>query len=90
MLAARNLDVRHGHEATSPRDVMALVEAGFGLAVIPRSDAIPATDHQGGGQRHRFAPQRVSLWRRRSRAHGAVASALLKLVRAADWSRHAS
>jgi DNA-binding transcriptional LysR family regulator len=89
ILAARNLDVRHGHEATSPRDVMALVEAGFGLAVVPRSDAIPATIT-------RVAVNGIDL--RRSvylfgvagRERSAVAATLLKLVRAADWSRHAS
>jgi DNA-binding transcriptional LysR family regulator len=68
---------------------MALVEAGFGLALVPRSDAIPATIT-------RVAVNGIDL--RRSvylfgvagRERTAVASALLKLVRAADWSRHAS
>jgi DNA-binding transcriptional LysR family regulator len=89
VLAARNLDVRHGHEVTSPRDLIALVEAGFGIAVIPRSDSIPATVA-------RIAVNGIDL--RRSvyvygvagRERSAVASALLKLVRAADWSRYAS
>jgi DNA-binding transcriptional LysR family regulator len=89
VLAARNLDVHHGHEVSSPRDLIALVEAGFGIAVVPRSDAIPATIA-------RMAVNGIDL--RRSvylygvagRERTAVASTLLKLVRAADWSRYAS
>jgi DNA-binding transcriptional LysR family regulator len=89
VLAARNLDVRHAHQATSPRDVIALVEAGFGLAVIPRSETIPTTIT-------RMAVNGISL--RRSvylygvagRERTAAAATLLKLVRAADWTRYAS
>jgi DNA-binding transcriptional LysR family regulator len=86
VLAARNLDVLHGPEVASPRDLIALVEAGFGFAVVPRSETIPGTIT-------RMAVNGIDL--RRSvylygvagRERTAVASALMKLVRAADWSR---
>ena len=87
VLAARNLDVLHGHEVTSPRDLIALVEAGFGLAVVPRSDALPATIT-------RMAVNGIDLRRNvylygvAGRERTAVAATLLKLVRAADWSRY--
>jgi len=89
VLAARNLDVLHGHEVTSPRDLIALVEAGFGLAVVPRSDSIPATIT-------RMAVNGIDLRRNvylygvAGRERTAVAATLLKLVRAADWSRYGS
>jgi DNA-binding transcriptional LysR family regulator len=89
VLAARNLDVRHGHEVTSPRDLIALVEAGFGIAVVPRSDVIPATIARtavNGIDLRRS----VYLYGVAGRERTAVASALLKLVRADDWSRYAS
>jgi DNA-binding transcriptional LysR family regulator len=89
VLAAHNLHVLHGHEVASPRDLIAVVEAGFGFAVVPRSETIPGTIT-------RIAMNGIDL--RRSvylygvagRERAAVASGLLKLVRAADWSRYAS
>jgi DNA-binding transcriptional LysR family regulator len=89
VLAARNLDVRHAHQATSPRDVIALVEAGFGLAVIPRSDTIPTTITRvlvNGIDLRRS----VYLYGVAGRERTAAAATLLKLVRAADWTRYAS
>lgn len=87
VLAARNLDVRHGHDVTSPRDLVALVEAGFGVAVIPRSDRIPATVTRmtiNGIDLRRS----VYLYGVAGRERSAAASAMMKLVRAADWSRY--
>ena len=89
VLAARNIDVRHGHEVTSPRDVIALVEAGLGVAIIPRSDTIPTTITRmavNGIDLRRS----VYLYEVAGRERTAVASMLLKLVRAADWTRYAS
>ena len=88
VLAARNPDMVHGHEVASPRDLMALVEAGFGFAVVPHSERIPATIT-------RMAVDGVDLRRNvylyvvAGRERTSVASAFLKLLRAADWSRYA-
>jgi DNA-binding transcriptional LysR family regulator len=89
VVAARNLDTLHGHEVNSPRDLIALVEAGFGIAVVPHSDTIPATVTRitvNGIDLRRS----VYLYGVAGRERSAVASALLKLVRAADWTRYAS
>jgi len=88
VLAARNPDMVHGHEVASPRDLMALVEAGFGFALVPHSETIPATIT-------RMAVDGVDLRRNvylygvAGRERTSVASAFLKLLRAADWSRYA-
>jgi DNA-binding transcriptional LysR family regulator len=87
VLAARNLDVRPGHEVASPRDLITLVEAGFGFAMIPRSDAVPATITRmtvNGIDLRRS----VYLYGVAGRERTAVASTFLKLVRAADWSSY--
>jgi DNA-binding transcriptional LysR family regulator len=87
VLAARNLGVLHDHEVTSPRDLVALVEAGFGVAVIPRSDTIPATVTRmnvNGIDLRRS----VYLYGVAGRERTAASSAMMKLVRAADWSRY--
>jgi DNA-binding transcriptional LysR family regulator len=89
ILAARNLDVLHSHEVMSPRDLIALVEAGFGLAMIPRSDTIPMTITRvavNGVDLRRH----VYLYGVAGRERSAVASALMKLLRASDWTRYAS
>ena len=86
VLAARNLNVLHGHEVASPRDLIALVEAGFGFAVVPRGEPIPRTIARmamNGMELRRS----VYLYGVAGRERTAVTSALLKLLRATDWSR---
>jgi DNA-binding transcriptional LysR family regulator len=86
LIRDHNLDVDHGHELTSERDLITFLEADFGVAFVPRSISRPATLKQApvnGIEMRRT----VYLYGVAGRQRTAVASAILKLLRAADWSR---
>jgi len=87
LLRANNLDVDHGHDVALTRDLVLLLEAGLGVAMLPGSNSIPAT-------LTRLAVNGVDLRRTvyvygvAGRQRSAVASTILKKLRAADWSRY--
>lgn len=86
LIRSHNLDVDHGHEVTSERDLITLLESDLGVAFAPRS-ACPRTLRQApvnGVELRRT----VYLYGVAGRERTAVASAVLKMLRAADWSRH--
>jgi DNA-binding transcriptional LysR family regulator len=75
------------HEISSERDLMQLLEANMGVAVLPRSARTP--------QVLRIAEiaglnlsRTVHLYGVAGRERTAVASAILRLLRGADWSRY--
>lgn len=86
LLCASNSGAAHGDEVDSTHDLISLIEAGLGVAVLPSSTSIPAT-------LARLAVNGVDLRRTlyvyavAGRRRSAVASAILKMLRAADWSR---
>jgi len=77
--------VDHGHEIEVASDLISLLEAGLGVAMLPASTSIPAT-------LIRRAVNGIDLRRTlyvygvAGRQRSAVASAMLKMLRAADWS----
>jgi DNA-binding transcriptional LysR family regulator len=87
LLRANNLDVDHGHEIEVASDLIRLLEAGLGVAMLPASTSIPAT-------LIRRAVNGIDLRRTlyvygvAGRQRSAVASAMLKMLRAADWSSY--
>jgi DNA-binding transcriptional LysR family regulator len=87
LLRASNLAADHGHEVDSVRDLISLIEGGLGVAVLPGSISIPAT-------LARLALDGVDLRRTvyiygvAGRQRSPVAAAILKMLRAADWSRY--
>ena len=87
LLRANNLDVDHGHDVALTRDLVLLLEAGLGVAMLPGSNSIPAT-------LTRLAVNGVDLRRTvyvygvAGRQRSAAASTILKKLRAADWSRY--
>jgi DNA-binding transcriptional LysR family regulator len=84
-----NLDAQQAHVLTSERDLLTLVEAGLGIAFVPRSASRDGTLKSvavNGVELRRT----VYLYGIAGRERTAVASAVLKLLRAADWSRYAS
>jgi DNA-binding transcriptional LysR family regulator len=86
LIRSHNLDVDHGHEVTSERDLITLLESDLGVAFAPRS-ACPESLKQApvnGVELRRT----VYLYGVAGRERTAVASAVLKMLRAADWSRH--
>ena len=85
LIRSHSLDVDRGHELTSERDLIALIESDFGVAFAPRSSC-PRTLKQApvkGVELRRT----VNLYAVVGRQRTAVASTILKMLRAADWSR---
>jgi DNA-binding transcriptional LysR family regulator len=87
VIRENNLDLDAGHELTSEPDLITLLESDFGIALVPRSISCPQTLKQApvsGIELRRT----VYLYGVAGRQRTAVASAVLKMLRAADWSRH--
>ena len=77
----------HFHEISSEPDLMQLLEANLGIALVPRSSRTPPPFAS-----RRFAtstsPGRFIYTGLRGRQRTAVAAAILRLLRGADWSHH--
>jgi DNA-binding transcriptional LysR family regulator len=85
LIRNHSLDVDRGHELTSERDLIALIETDLGVAFAPRSSC-PRTLKQApvkGMEMRRT----IYLYGVAGRERTAVASTILKLLRATDWSR---
>src|SRR5262249_43698112 len=85
LIRSHNLDVDQGHELTSERDLITLLEADLGIAFVPRSTACPQTLKQLPVKGIEFR-RTVYLYGVAGRQRTAAASAVLKTLRAADWS----
>jgi len=87
LLRAREFDVTRFHEVSTDLDLISLLEAGLGVALVPRSTRSPAT-------LLRIAVTDIDLTRTihlygvAGRQRTAVASAMMKMLRAYDWSRY--
>ena len=87
LLRAREFDVTRFHEVSTDLDLISLLEAGLGVALVPRSTQSPAT-------LLRIAVTDIDLKRTihlygvAGRQRTAVASAMMKMLRAYDWSRY--
>ena len=85
LIRSHNLDVDQGHELTSERDLITFLEANLGIAFVPRSTSCPETLRQLPVEGMEFR-RTVYLYGVAGRQRTAVASAVLKMLRAADWS----
>ena len=74
-----------GHELTSERDLITLLEAGLGVAFVPRTAPRPETLKHAPVNGVRRS---VYLYGVAGRQRTPMASAILKMLRAADWSRY--
>ena len=85
-IRASNLDVDYSHEIDLEQDLISLVEAGLGMAILPNSTSIPETLARTtvNGIDVRRA---VYIYGVAGRERSPIASAILKMVRATDWSR---
>jgi len=84
---SHGVDVDHSHEISSERDLIEMLEADIGVAVIPRSATIPDTLKRvaiDGFDLRRT----VHLYGVAGRERTAVAAAAMKMLRGADWSRY--
>jgi DNA-binding transcriptional LysR family regulator len=85
-IRASNLDVDYSHEIDLEQDIISLVEAGLGMAILPDSTSIPATLARrtvNGIDLRRT----IYIYGVAGRERSPIASAVLKMVRATDWSR---
>jgi len=83
-LREHGLNVDRGHEVSSERDLIELVEADIGVAIIPDTSPIPQTLKRtavDGLDAHRT----VHLYGVAGRERTAVASAIMRMLRGADW-----
>jgi DNA-binding transcriptional LysR family regulator len=83
-LRAHNVDPDHGHAVASEADLLAMVAANLGVALVPRSATLPATVQRlalGEAEVHRT----VQLYGVAGRERTAVANMVLKLLRTVDW-----
>ncbi len=87
LLRSHGLDVDQGYELNSERDLITLLESDFGVAFAPRSIPRPKTLKQAAVNGVEFRRTNY-LYGVAGRERTAVASAILKMLRAADWSRH--
>ncbi|HEY7297380.1 MAG TPA: LysR family transcriptional regulator [Xanthobacteraceae bacterium] len=87
ILRDHDIDVDRGCEVASEHDLLMLVEAQFGVAIAPRSLRTPPTLSRisiAGLELSRTVYVYGVAGRRRT----PVASAMLKMLRAYDWSTH--
>jgi DNA-binding transcriptional LysR family regulator len=85
-LRGRDFEVTRFHEVSADGDLISLLEAGLGVALVPRSTRSPATLVRivvDGIELKRT----VNLYGVAGRQRTPVASATMKMLRAYDWSR---
>jgi DNA-binding transcriptional LysR family regulator len=86
-LREHGLDVDRSHEISSERDLIELVEADIGIAVLPNTSPLPVsvkrTPVEGLDAR-----RTVHLYSVAGRERTAVASTVMRMLRGADWREH--
>jgi DNA-binding transcriptional LysR family regulator len=88
LLRAMDFDVSRFHEVSADGDLLSLLEAGVGVALVPRSTQNPATLARisvGDLELQRT----IHLYGVAGRQRTTVASAMMKMLRAYDWARYA-
>ncbi|MBI5318131.1 LysR family transcriptional regulator [Bradyrhizobium sp.] len=85
-LREHGLDVAGSHEISSERDLIELLEADIGVAVIPHTATIPRTLKRTAIE-GLDARRTVHLYGVAGRERTAVASAVMRMLRGADWQQ---
>jgi DNA-binding transcriptional LysR family regulator len=83
-LREHGVDVDHCHEISSECDLIALLEAGIGIAVVPDTSRIPRTLKRTSVEGF-DARRTVNLYGVSGRERTAVASVVMRMLRGADW-----
>ena len=86
-LREHGIDVDHCHEISSERDLIALLEADIGVAVLPDTSQIPQTLKRAPVE-GLDARRTVNLYGVAGRERTAVASAVMRMLRGADWRKY--
>ena len=85
-LRSHGIDVDHSHEVSSERDLIELLEADIGIAIVPHTASIPQTLKRAAIDGFE-ARRTVHLYGVAGRERTAVASAVMRMLRGADWSQ---
>ena len=83
-LRAHGIDVDRSHEVASERDLIELLEADIGVAIMPHSASTPKTLKRAIVE-GLDARRTVRLYSVAGRERTAVASAVMRMLRGADW-----
>jgi len=89
LLRGHSIDPECGHDVTTDEDLRVLIEAGFGIALAPRSMRTPADLAKVPVSEIELS-RTVYVYGVAGRQRTAVAGAMLKMLRAADWSRYST
>jgi DNA-binding transcriptional LysR family regulator len=79
-----NVDVRGGHDVSCENDLIKLLEADIGIAIMPRSACTPDTLRRAEID-GLDVKRTVQLYGVAGRERTAVASAVMKMLRSTDW-----
>ncbi|MBV9565549.1 MAG: LysR family transcriptional regulator [Bradyrhizobium sp.] len=83
-LREHGVEMDHCHEISSERDLIALLEADIGVAILPDTSPIPQTLKRAAVD-GLDARRTVNLYGVAGRERTAVASAVMRMLRGADW-----
>ncbi len=83
-LRENGIDVDRSHDISSERDLIELLEADIGIAVVPLTSPIPQTLKRTSVE-GLDARRTVHLYGVAGRERTAVAAAVMRLLRGADW-----
>lgn len=83
-LREHGIDVDHGNEISSEHDLIELVEADIGIAMVPRTSLVPESLKRTAIA-GLDARRTVSLYGIAGRQRTAVANAVMRLLRGSDW-----
>jgi DNA-binding transcriptional LysR family regulator len=89
LLRGHSIEPECGHDVTTDEDLRVLIEADFGIALAPRSMRTPADLAKVPVSEIELS-RTVYVYGVAGRQRTAVAGAMLKMLRAADWSRYSN
>ena len=85
LLRDHGLDIDHGYQITSESDLMSMLASDLGVAIVPRSTSSSDLLARIAIQEFELNRQ-VHLFGVAGRQRSAIASMVMKMLRAADWS----
>jgi DNA-binding transcriptional LysR family regulator len=86
LLQERGVDLERSHDVHSERDLIALVEAGVGISVVPQTTALPPTLHRATVEGLDLR-RTVHLYGVAGRERTAVASTVMRMLRGKNWQQ---
>jgi len=87
ILRRHSIEPERGHNVTTDEDLRSLIEGNFGIALAPRSMQTPAALTKVPVHEIELS-RTIYVYGVAGRQRTAVAAAMLKMLRAADWSRY--